>query len=286
MLRKCKLCDKAETLRNSHIYPDFVIKYMKNTGSAYLRNVSNPNKREQDGVKRVWLCNDDEQKFGKTEKWFNENVFLPYMEEKQTQFNYNENLFYFGVSFLWRILNIKFEDESIIKQPFYKILLQVEKEWKDFLQNQNFSNNLFNLNIFFTSRIKNHNLDSNGVDYYMTRALDGDVFWSNDFSYIAVYGKFLRFIFYSVIRGVNSIPNYKNEIILGNGTISSNVKLKDPNFHSFIAFRLNQISNLPKVTSKQKDIIKKEVEKNDCAFLKTDAAQSIINDELNLKKIK
>lgn len=61
----CELYRIETELRESHIYPKFVIDYTKKTGSKYLRKFDNPNKRQQDGIKLHLLSEKAEQEFSK-----------------------------------------------------------------------------------------------------------------------------------------------------------------------------------------------------------------------------
>ena len=66
----CRLTKKETEIKNSHIYPKFVIEWMKATGSKYQRGYLTPNKRDQDGLKKYLLSEEAEQIFSKREKWF------------------------------------------------------------------------------------------------------------------------------------------------------------------------------------------------------------------------
>ena len=93
MKGKCNLYDTIDDLRESHIYPKFVVKYFIDTGSKYMRNFIEPNKRLQDGPKLYLLSEKAEQIFSKREKWFSENIFIPYLKDGKSSFEYNEHLF-------------------------------------------------------------------------------------------------------------------------------------------------------------------------------------------------
>ena len=77
----CALTRKELPLRQSHIYPKFVIEWMKDTGSTYFRSHLMPNKRIQDGYKLHFLSDEAEQLFSHREKWFAENIFHPYLKK-------------------------------------------------------------------------------------------------------------------------------------------------------------------------------------------------------------
>src|SRR4051812_354965 len=75
---RCALCGTASTLKESHIIPKFVFKYLKSTsGSGYLRDGQKPKLRVQDGFKTELLCDSCEQEFSKHESWFHTQVFQP-----------------------------------------------------------------------------------------------------------------------------------------------------------------------------------------------------------------
>lgn len=282
MLGTCKLLETSEELRESHIYPRFVIEYMKTSGSRFLRNVTMPNKREQDGIKRYLLSDKAEQRFGVRENWFKQNIFIPYLDNNQTRFDYDENLFYFSVSFLWRVLLLTLQDAKIIQQPFYETLKKVEVEWREFLRDFKYPTNYNNFHLFFTSRVKSHNFDAPGIDLYMTRTLDGTVVWNNAGSYVSVYGKFMRFIFSAIIIGGNDAETKETKIDPLKGQISTPQNFGDKYLGRYFPYRAKEISELEKPSEKQQKIIIDEVLKDKEKFLNSDLWQSKLNDEINL----
>lgn len=60
---KCVLYGNEADLQESHVYPKFVIKHTKRTGSNFLRKLIEPNKRFQDGIKLYLLSEIAEQEF-------------------------------------------------------------------------------------------------------------------------------------------------------------------------------------------------------------------------------
>lgn len=115
MKGSCALYDKESKLLDSHIYPKFIIKHTKKTGSSYLRNYEKPNKREQDGPKIKLLSFEAEQAFSKREKWFAENIFVPYLSRKY-KLQYDNNLYYFAISFLWRVIHLELRSNDLSKK--------------------------------------------------------------------------------------------------------------------------------------------------------------------------
>lgn len=281
----CKLYNIESPLRDSHIYPKFVIEYLKNSGSKYLRGFGNPNLRMQDGLKHKLLSEKAEQEFGKREKYFAENIFLNYMDEGQTVFQYDANLYYFSISFLWRILLLELAHPSIKPLPFYHLLEDVEIEWKNFLSSYAFPLKHLSINLLFTSRIADHNLNIDSVDYYFTRALDGCVIANKDHSYIAIYGKFLRFMFWHTVKSPNPVNYDQVSIHPTSGVIKSPQHFYDIELSSFFPNRINTFNSRLTTSQKQQQIILDELKKNHSAFFTSDAGQSIMND-ISLSKKK
>jgi hypothetical protein len=186
----CALYDNKSDLMESHIFPKFVIKHTKKTGSSYFRKVAEPNKREQDGPKLHPLSFEAEQEFSIREKWFAENIFVPYLGGKFT-LNYDENLYYFAISFLWRILLSELRTSLKIEEKWYfNQLKELEIEWKTFLKDKKTPRKYHNVNLLFTDRVKSHTTDLKGVDFYITRAMDGTIVDNPSHQFLIVYGKF------------------------------------------------------------------------------------------------
>src|SRR5689334_12061905 len=100
---KCNLCNEERDLRESHIIPKFIFKWLKDTGTGYLRSSNNLNQRVQDGTKEPFLCSECEERFSKAETYFAQKVFKPIVNNA-TSFEYSDNFFYAIISILWRLL--------------------------------------------------------------------------------------------------------------------------------------------------------------------------------------
>lgn len=278
----CKLYGVEADLRESHIYPKFVVDYLKKTGSNYLRRITEPNRRLQDAMKPRLLSSRAEQEFGRREKWFSEHIFLPYLEQNMKSLLYDENLYYFAISFLWRVLVVNLSHPAISKQPFYSLLQEAENEWRLFLRDLTFPTAHSKAHLFFTDRIKAHNVPVKGLDHYVTRALDSTIVFNEDGTFVAVYGKFLRFVFWGVLKGgdESKIKDLLIDPIGGKMTIPQ--RFEEMTMTTFFGTRVRELEALPKSTESQQQKILEEMKKNDGAFFKTDAGQSMLNDLHNL----
>ncbi|MEP2058210.1 MAG: hypothetical protein ABJJ05_10420 [Maribacter litoralis] len=199
----CELYKTEEELRKSHIHPKFAVAYYKKTGSRFLRNWSNPNKRLQDAETHYLLSSKAEEEFSKREKWFSENIFKPYLEENRKVLNYDENLLYFTISYLWRTLVVLLRNKELDNHWGLKIILEAENEWRELLSNNEYPKKHNRFYLLLTDRIKHHTLDSNYVDFYFTRVMDFTTVSNENQTFLAVYAKFNKFIFWSVLKGGN-----------------------------------------------------------------------------------
>lgn len=282
MIGLCRLYEIESELRNSHICPKFVIDYFKKTGSKYLRPLNTPNQRLQDGTRRPYLSEKAEQLFSKSEKWFSEKVFIEYLENKKLVFDYDEHLFYFAISYLWRILLLELDTPIIQNQTYYNRLKEVEKEWRFFLKDYKYPNNFNTINLLLTDRVKSHNLDAQGVDYYFTRIIDSTIVANDNGSQLVIYGKFLRFIFWAVIDENGPIENRELKINPYKGQIRFPQEFRDENMGGFFVNRIKQIDALPKPSINQQEKISQEIDKDFKKVISSDAGESLLNDYYNL----
>jgi len=279
----CELYKTYSELKESHIYPKFVINYTKKTGSKFLRKLEEPNKRMQDGIKLHLLSKKAEQKFSLREKWFAENIFVPYLKG-QTELKYTEELFFFTISFLWRIIVLELKTSKNLKTTwYYDQIIKTEKEWRLFLSKGIFPKNYNKTYLFFTDRIKENNSGLKGVDFYLTRVMDATIVSNKSENFLAIYGKFNKFIFWG------NIVNFGNEEKLNEVEINPiKGKFRIPQnldyfpINSFLGNRIKGISNFPSPNEKQQKKIEEEILKNIETFWETDAGQSIYNDNFNL----
>jgi hypothetical protein len=280
----CALYQEKTKLRESHIFPKFVINYTKKTGSQYLRKVAEPNIRMQDGAKEYLLGEKAEQEFSKREKWFAENIFHPYISGKR-ELNYNENLYFFSISLLWRVLVSQLRTEDYKKKWYYEELLKTEKEWRLFLSKSIFPINYNCTYLAFTDRVIHHNTDLKGVDFYFTRAFDATIVSNPSQTFIGVYAKFNKFIFWGIIKNVGNEDGLKNLLINPiQGIFKIPQKCDYPPINGFYYNRMKSFEKFELPNEKQQELIEKEIIKNKEKFWNSDLGKSIFNDNYNLDK--
>jgi len=131
-MTSCYLCSQNTPLKDSHIIPKFVFKWLKETGSGYLRGGVNFNIRIQDGPATKLLCAGCEQSFGNEETYFASRIFYPVVNDDAEAFVYDERLSRFVVSVIWRLLKQDFVPSE--EDPAYlKILIEMEADYRAYL---------------------------------------------------------------------------------------------------------------------------------------------------------
>ncbi|AOZ99786.1 hypothetical protein [Flavobacterium commune] len=276
MIGKCKLYDIECELKKSHLIPKFAFDYMKKTGGRFLRGHENPNKRVQDGITKFLLSEKAEQEFSKRERWFANNIFFPYLENNKQLFHYNEDLSYFMVSVFWRVLLDQLEHPTS-NVPELKFLNETADEWKEFLANNKHPKNFDNLNIFLTDRISNSVSNLKSSDIYLSRMIDATIVVNNDYSTVAVYVKFLRFIMWSIVKGKPTTGN-NLRVSFSPSKLTLPQSIQDNYFGGFLYNRIKMIDDGPKISAEQEKKIVEEILKNEKDFFNSDMYKSLKND--------
>lgn len=281
----CALYDNETELLESHIFPKFVVNYTKKTGSKYLRKFTEPNLRRQDALKLHLLSERAEQEFSLREKWFAENIFTQYLNEK-LELDYNENLYYFAVSFLWRILILELKrDEKINEQWYFDIIIEAEKEWKKYLKEGIRPEVHKQFCLVFTDRVKENNTDLKSVDFYLTRIFDATIADNEPKTCLLIYGKFNKFIFWAVLKNYGGEDKLEDvEINPNGGKFKIPQKLEYFPLLSLLGSRINLVDNMELPNEEQQDKILKEILKNPKEFWNSDVGKSLFNDNYNLNK--
>jgi len=276
MIGKCALYDIQTELKLGHIIPKFVFDFLKKTGGKYLRTYERPNQRIQDGPKK-YLLSERGAEFSKRERWFVNNIFLPYMKEGKKFLTYDESFAYFTVSILWRVLIDQLDDPEIFNDERFTFLPEVREEWKAFLSKGVFPRNYNDLNIILTDRVSSHNTNGINVDLYLSRMIDATIISNKRGSKVVIYIKFLRFIFWCVVKGPSN--NCKEtQIDFIKGCINIPQKVRDDFIGDFINSRIQEIDNKPSLSLLQQNIINLEISRTEGEFWNTDAGLAMIND--------
>jgi len=253
----CKLCHQEKKLKESHIIPKFVFRWIKESGNGFMRNGQNFNRRVQDGFKTPFLCADCEDRFSKYETYFATNIFYPVVNEKEDELEYTDQLYLFAISVLWRLLchTILPEEKSV---HYYKNLITLELEWRTILLNGKTSRRELNLHLL------------TGVDVatpmagqpiviperfllYMARNVDAGI--TDNRTKAMLFLKLPRFLFIYPLHGFDN-QQFINSALSSKGGMYylNDVKINDPDVGNFFTNRVKMFEGmLEDMSQKQKD---------------------------------
>ncbi|MCP3956071.1 MAG: hypothetical protein GY697_28230 [Desulfobacterales bacterium] len=189
-LGTCALCCENRELKESHIVPAFVWRWMKETSvTGFLRHGEAPNLRKQDGYKLFLLCSDCEQRFGLWENQFSRNVFIPF--NKRSKLNsYGPWLLKFSTSISWRVLTF-FKRELDSDHCNSNIQLEADEAletWKQFLLDDRPHPDKFQQHMLPVGLISNNNDPKmpENINRYIQRSVDIDLACSKKEAFIYV----------------------------------------------------------------------------------------------------
>jgi len=177
-LRTCELCREVAQLRDSHVIPSFVYRWLKETSaSGYLRTQNMPNKRTQQGWVREMLCPVCEQRLSGWEKQFAETVFLPTTEGRwPLSDTYEPWLFDFAVSVSWRALRSMRSDGELdrLEPAALDEIDDALEVLRQFLLGRRFSTGRFEQHMLLGGLIASTSSASTpaNMNRYLTRAVD------------------------------------------------------------------------------------------------------------------
>lgn len=132
----CKLCQKENDLRISHVLPRFLGKYLKETSaSGFLTAVdmNGKQRRAQDLYKRKLLCDQCESVMNEAETFFANTVFYPFKTDKLKTIPVDDRLGRFAISVSLRVLWIMQLVRHPLVEKWKDQLDELETEWRNYL---------------------------------------------------------------------------------------------------------------------------------------------------------
>ena len=282
----CALCLQESVLRESHIIPKFVGKWLKETGTGYLVSGEDGSKRVQDITKLRLLCNNCEEKFSKLEKYFADEIFFPFHKDKIRTFDYNKYLQLFIISLSWRVLKITTEDFKSENPHLGSFIDKAESDWRDFLNGNKDEINSYENHFIFLDYIdyeKNNNI-SPRFNWYSLHSTDLTIVTNG--KRIFVYIKLPWMIFVTSIKPT-TLEGWNETRIKENGKITSGQSINDGVFGQFLLDRSSLALNSspgPSAEVSEKrliGVIKKDPQK----FLESNTLRTMIEEkDMNRKK--
>ena len=236
----CALCGKECTLRDSHIVPKFVIRYLKDTSVGKIRNLETPNRTVEDGEKHELLCPECEELFSAREKYFADTVFYTYKRDKVSSFDYDERLFYFLTSLSWRSLYLDAQDKSYPDTALLEMNTAVGSIRQYLLGKApapNIENHIFFFDVAESSTLADGN--ANRPNEIMHRSVTSYTVAANDNSTILVFTNMLGIIVVTFIKRGNE-ECWENTII-NNGT--GHIEAKYQKIKSIVGGEITRVLN-------------------------------------------
>ena len=197
------MCKKKESIKNSHIMPDFITRWLRDTSvTQRMRSSLIPNKRIQDTSKVSLLCKECEGLFGKFETYFSEIIFKPVIDSDTPVLNYDARLLKFGVSLVWCYLVVSLP-KFLRQHPTQKVSAEIaERKWRDFLFDD-LNLNGYEIHLLMLNRvigapiIEGTDLD---INWYFFRTVGGTVCLSFQDPFVLI--KLPAFVFIAPLKPV------------------------------------------------------------------------------------
>jgi len=266
----CKLCLENKDLRESHIIPDFVGRWIKDTSvTGKLRSTESINKRIQDLIKAKLLCDDCESVFQKYEDYFAKNIFKPFLNSYSPEFYYDENLIKFIVSISWRVLVFSMSKVNWKNEAHKAAAEKSEKIWRSFLYENkdigNYEQHLILLHfVLGAPKISGTTVD---INWYFFRSVDGTIVQNvkEAFTYVKIPG----FVIISPLYEIqfNHLINTKINFI---GAINFDKQDIDSSIFTYLFQRANEaLTPLKNLSLKQLKKIELSYMKNEGGIFKS-----------------
>jgi hypothetical protein len=198
----CAFCEEQAELRDSHVLPAFVYRWLRGrSGTGHIRNSDTPNRRVQDGLKLPWLCDECEGRFSRFETAFATHVFHPWLGGNHT-IPYDDLLLKFCVSVSWRVLKYAYgyNPDAEYTDEQRELAAKAGDRWKRFLLGQEphpaeFEQHMLIFDVAEHSTIPNLPVNFNR---YMTGAITFDIVGSK--SSLMTFAKLGRFIIFGMVQ--------------------------------------------------------------------------------------
>jgi hypothetical protein len=268
----CAFCEEEKELRESHVLPAFVFRWLRGrSGLGHIRNSDNPNRRVQDGLKLKWLCDTCEGLFSRFETAFATKVFHPWLGGTN-RIAYDDLILKFCVSVSWRVLKYAYgyNKDAVYSDEQRDFAAKAEARWRRFLLNEyphpaEFEQHMLIFDVAEESTVPDLPVNFNR---YMTGAITFDIVGSDQS--MMTFAKLGPFVIFGLIqKGTGKWDGTK--VHLRHGLLKPS-KVKIPNgvmglFRDKANFAISAMSS---ISSTQKAKIDENFRQNADAYLVSD----------------
>lgn len=280
----CRLCNQEAVLQESHIIPKFAIRWMKETGTGYIRRIANPNIRLQDAGKMRLLCRECEQRFSGPESYFASEVFRPFLAGAN-KVKYDYRLTYFVVSLVWRALQRDRNEALESTFAHRKEFLEAEEEWRLFLLGGGALTRFTHFHIFIADLTIENPPGAPKFNQYCARAFDATFFELNGRCYVVT--KFARFFFVTMLSSYTETEWVGTRIENGSSTLSIPQEIRDGQFGGWLVerakFAYKKFDST--ISSNQLQVIRNHISKNMSDLKNSDLFRVVGADYLDHERV-
>jgi hypothetical protein len=254
----CKLCGSNLSIERSHIIPQFIGKWIKETSPLRgLRNADQPNLRRQDTTSMPLLCPSCEQVLSSQENKFAQEIFYPFNDKGQHSFTYSSWLLRFAVSLSWRVavsLLDKLRNKDMAAATYIETALS---DWEDFLVAQAPKPGPYLHHLFFDSIYPCRERVGFGYDRrYALGTIDYGIPYGSE--RVAIYVKIPGMVFFCSVKPPNPV-GWRNTQIFNSGRLTtSDQMVTDPWFWEHMR---DSVLNVPKSMEAMSDRQKRKLAK-------------------------
>lgn len=218
----CLLCQRMADLQQSHIVPASVFRWLKRISmSGSLRSALEPNRRIQDGPKRLWLCRECEGRLNCWETSFANGLFHPILANGTDTHRYSSWMALFCASLCWRTLKLALlECECSFLQPGRADLAEKAlNRWREFMFGREPNPGEFGLH--FVPLYGIQSVDGGGlcpfINRYLALGVDAEIL--EDQTNLLVYVKLPSMVILGMVEPESPNAWKRIRVRIGNGSI-------------------------------------------------------------------
>lgn len=251
---ECALCTERRPLRLSHIFPAFHFRKVKASGTGFMRKASQPNRRVQDGPKLRLLCATCEQHFSDDEQRFERGVYSPLLAQEQIQPEYDQYLYRFALSVLWRVALLNLVTPRPEVRAWVPALRSAVETWRLYLRPERGPVPTQQVHWILMESFAPQQVPVEGFVNYLATTTDGTIGCSaND---CLVYAKMGVVLFLAPITPTDPALWENTQIHPEGGRIPTRARVLDPKIGAFIAFRARGATErLKGMSERQRQVI-------------------------------
>lgn len=250
----CALCGNQGPLKKSHATPKFAIEYLKKTSATgYMRQLVNPNLREQDVPRTRLLCSGCEARISRWEKGFSEGLFYRIVEGAWQNLEYGDWFLPFAVSLAWRHIVSQPRDGRCCNVQLAPRVDDACEAWAAFLRGQTSDPGPYEHHVLLMGLVEHASFPlPRGIQWYIMRSADATLVCGHRL--VASYVKLPGMVFWSAIQPPHA-AGWENTLITHQGAIAL-PQTVDTNVLQFLLQRASLIqSSRAALSGKQVDVM-------------------------------